>query len=218
MLRDEITYSILELIRSGSIVDDDRLDLRLIEEFIRTKRAEFVTVMNDSTKQLPEHFFQYITSTSKTLLSPSSDAIGTYKISDMPKVVTGRSGPIITEIVEADATHQSTSINSFPYKLVNPQALKFSGNGRFNSGLIFATYRDGKLILKGPKAKIDAISRFSIKAVFETPEDVSGFDVDTMDYPVSKQCYDYIKNEVLSKDIKVFVSSVPDKSNDASAD
>ena len=69
MLRSEITYAILELIRNGSIVDDDRLDLRLIEEFIRAKRVEFINQMVDSTKVLPEHFYQYITVTSKTELS-----------------------------------------------------------------------------------------------------------------------------------------------------
>ena len=218
MLRSEITYAILELIRNGSIVDDDRLDLRLIEEFIRAKRVEFINQMVDSTKVLPEHFYQYITVTSKTELSAPDAEEKVYKLVDMPKVVFARSGPVIVEITSDDATYKSKALLDLPYKLVNPQAFKYAGNGRFNTKWVFATYKDDDLIIKSKNTLLPSVTRFLIKAAVENPEDVSGFDVETMDYPISKQGFDFIKTEVLTKDIRIFVSTTPDSTNNASGD
>lgn len=216
MLRDEITYAILELIRAGSVVDDEKIDLRLINEFIRSKRVEFATIMSDSTKVLPEHFYQYITITSKTPLFTGTPTEKVYKLADMPKVVCSRSLPLITEITSASATDGYVAVLDLPYKLVNPQAFKYSGNGRFNSNWIFATYRDNDLIVKSKGASLPSITRFVIKAVFEDPEDVSGFDVEVDDYPVSKQGFEYIKNAILTTDLKIFVSAESDTTNDSS--
>ena len=59
MLLREITYSILELIREGSIVDDERLDVRLISKLVQAKRLEYIKSLADTNKILAEDFYQY---------------------------------------------------------------------------------------------------------------------------------------------------------------
>jgi hypothetical protein len=174
-----------------------------------------VQTLIDSSRTVPEHFYQYVITTSKTLISGTAQT-KVYRISDMPKVVYGRVGPAISEITSSSSTDVSLAIMELPYKLVNPHAFKYSGNGRFNSSLVFATYKDDNLLLKVNNNSLANINIFSIKAILEDPEALSSFDVDTMDYPISRQGFDFIKDAVLSADIKVFLASDSDTVNDSS--
>ena len=217
MLLKEITYAILELIRNGSIVDDEKLDIRLIEAFVHTKRAEYVQSLADSAKIIPEHFYQYLTITSKTELTGAPTGTKVYKLADMKKVVFSRKEPLISEVVISHATNKAVGLLNLPFKMVNPHAFKYTGNGRFNSGWVFGTYKDDDLIVKSTNTALESAAHFTIKAIFENPKEVTGFLPETSDYPISKQGFDYIKDAVLSKDLKIFVSSESDTKNDATA-
>lgn len=218
MLLSEITYAILEIIRNGSIVDDDRLDIRLIEAFVKAKRALYVQSLADSSKVIPEHFYQYISITSKTELTGAPTGTKVYKLADMPKVIFSRSGPLISEITSNNTSNLAVPLLDLPYKLVNPHAFKYSGNGRFNSGWIFATYKDDDLIIKSTNTALAGITKFLVKAIVEDPEDISSFNVDSMDYPISSQGFDFIKDAVMSSDIKIFMAAQSDKVNNAAND
>lgn len=218
MLLSEVTYAILDIIRGGYISDDEKLDIRLIETFIKSKRAEYVQQYIEPGKPLPEHFYQYCTSSSKSLLSNSTDIVKIYKLIGLPKVVFSRNGPIIMEISEADNIYKGVALDASPFKLVNNYAFKYSGEGRFNTNWIYVTYKGDTLYLKSKGTKLPTINKFSIKAVFEDPEDITQFKCDEQDYPITIQAYEYIKNQVLATDLKIFVSTTSDTENDASGE
>ena len=54
------------------------------------------------------------------------------------------------------------------------------------------------------------------KAVLENPEEITGFNPDTSDYPLTFDAYEYIKKMILSEDIVVFVSGKTDENSDSS--
>lgn len=218
MLLSEVTYAILDIIRGGYISDDEKLDIRLIETFIRSKRAQYIQEYIEPGKPLPEHFYQYYTTSSKSLLSDPIDTIKIYKLIGLPKVVFSRNGPIIMEISEADNVYKGFTLDVSPFKVVNNYAFKYSGEGRFNTNWIYVTYKSDTLFMKSKGTKLPTINKFSIKAVFEDPESVSGFDSTKLDYPITLQAYEYIKTQVLASDLKIFISVKSDVENDSSGE
>jgi len=154
MLLSEVTYAILDIIRGGYISDDEKLDIRLIETFIRSKRAQYIQEYIEPGKPLPEHFYQYCGSTSKSLLSNPTDTVKIYKLLGLPKVVFSRNGPVIMEISEANNIYKGVALDSQPFKLVNNYAFKYSGEGRFNGNWIYVTYKNDTLFLKSKGTKL----------------------------------------------------------------
>jgi len=218
MLLSEVTYAILDIIRGGYISDDEKLDIRLIETFIKSKRAEYVQQYIEPGKPLPEHFYQYCVTSSKQLISNPTDATKTYKLLGLPKIVFSRNGPIIMEISEADNLYKGIALNASPFKVVNNYAFKYSGEGRFNQNWVYVTYKNDTLFMKSKGTKLPTINKFSIKAVFEDPETITGFDCVEHDYPITIQAYEYIKTQVLATDLKIFIAVNSDTDNDASGE
>lgn len=205
----EITYAILELIRNGSIVDDEKVDFRLLEAFIRSKRSDYIKALADSNKTIQEAFYQYHRNTTFTIQAPEDKYI--YSI-NIPMVIESRFNPLIYEIT------RTGTFTYIPFKLVNNYYFKFAGNGMMNKNIIFATYRDNRLYIKSRNPLNSVLNNVTIKAIFVDPENIATFDVENMDYPITLDCYEYIKNEVLSTDLRILVSSESDVVNNANGD
>ena len=218
MLLSEVTYAILDIIRGGYISDDEKLDIRLIETFIKSKRAEYIQQYIEPGKPLPEHFYQYHTTSSKNLISNPTDVVKIYKLIGLPKIVFSRNGPIIMEISEASNTYKGVALDASPFKVVNNYAFKYSGEGRFNTNWIYVTYKGDTLFMKSKGTKLPTINKFSIKAVFEDPESIESFCCEEHDYPITIQAYEYIKTQVLATDLKIFIEVNSDINNNASGE
>ena len=218
MKLNEITYAILELMRGGGIVDDERFDIRLIEAFVHSKRAEYVQQLSDSGKLIPEHFYQYTAISNKELVSNPTDGEKTYKLTGIPEIVFSRHGAMISEIVNNSPAYFSYAKNGLPFKYMTPHAFKYSGNGRFNAGMIFATYTEGFILLKSKGNLLETMQSFLVKAVLENPTDEESFDSELDEYPITVQAFEYIKNTVLGIDAKVFVSARKDITNDSTGE
>lgn len=206
----EITYALLELIRNGSIVDDEKIDFRLLEMFVRSKRSDYIKGLADSNKTIPEGFYQYYISTTFTILPPEN---GRYLYTfSIPKVVESRFNPLISEIT------RTGNLSYIPFKLVNNYHFKFTGNGKMNSNIIFATYRDNKLYINSKNSLTNVLNNVTIKGIFVDPENITTFDVETGEYPITLDCYEYIKNEILSTDLKILISSKSDVVNNSNGE
>jgi len=206
MLLKEITYSILELLRKGSIVDDEPLDIRLIEFFVRSKRAEYVQSIVDKGVPLGEQFYQYI-ETDVTKDSEPNQLI--LKTTDsFPKVISNREGNTIKEVASLD-------LIQYIFTLVNNNRFRYSGNGRFNSNIIYVTYRDNTLYFTSSSKIHLHLTTILVKTVLEDPKDDESFDEETNEYPISLQCYEYIKEAIMKEDIKMFMSGIPDTENNS---
>lgn len=206
MLLKEITYSILELLRNGSIVDDETLDIRLLEEFVRSKRSTYVQSIVDTGKVLPEQFYQYLEVTLVMDVFPNEFVLKTSE--NLPNIIGNRNGNIISEIT-------STDLSQYIFTLVNNNRFRASGNGKFLGNVIYVTYRDNNLYFKSTNNNHLHLTNCLVKTAIEDPEDDSNFDVDTDDYPITSQCYDYILSEIMTTNIKLFMMGIPDEINNS---
>ena len=222
MTLQEIGYLVLETIREGNIVDDERLDMRLIYQWIHSKRAQFMkrarstNPNNRLNHNLYQTFTTDVTITDVTAAGnyPYADATTqSYKIviSDktIPPILEDKSGPVILSI-------ESEDLMKLPFSIVSFDQMKVAGNGRFNSSIIFTSYRDNKLYFTDNDF-FDTYDTVIIRAIFEDPTDVGDF-TETSEYPITQDLVEDIKNAVYDIDAKVFMGSNSDEVNDASGD
>lgn len=209
MLLENITNAILETVRAAHIVDDERIDLRLIEQFVKAKRALYIQGIIDSGKAVPEQFSQYLTVTLSATITDPLTILTTN--SNVPKLLSSRFGPAIVEV-------SSTSLDEFPFRVVNNSYFRVVGSGKFNTKFVFVTYRDNNLLFKSRNVQFLQLQTVLVKAILEDPEEYPGFDQDTDDFPIDMQCFDYIKDEVVRNDIRLLMAGISDEVNDGTGE
>lgn len=209
MLLEDITNAILEIVRAGHIVDDERIDLRLLDQFVKAKRAIYTQSLVDGGKSIPEQFAQYLPI---TLIASTTDPL-TVKTttSEVPKMLSSRFGPVILEVA-------STRLQEFPYRVVNNSYFRVAGSGKFNSKFVFVTYRDDKLLFKSQNIQFTQLSSCLVKAILEDPTKFPNYNELTDDFPIDMQCFDYIKDEIIKTDIRLLMAGISDEVSDGSGE
>lgn len=222
MTLKEISYLVLETIRNGHIVDDERLDLRLIYDWIDLKRTEYIkrNRNNNPNGRLNLNLYQKLPITvSVNSVTDAGDypyANATTQLYDIvysgtiPAIMEDKNGPVIYSLESEDEY-------KLPFSFVDYDYLKVAGNGKFNSGLIFGSLRDNKIYFKY-NSFFDTYTDVVLRAIFVNPRDVTGFVIDTSEYPADNETIEYIKNAIFDKDIKVFLSTKADEINDSSGE
>jgi len=205
----EISYELLTLIRSGYVSDDERIDLRLLEEPIRQYRAEYIRNLNRIEKTIPESFVQTfnvpLAATAKdsyTLLESNSA---------VPGIIIGRFGPMISGIY-------SPYVDEFSYSVVNRTRLKYSGNGKFNNRILYVAYYDNNLKFKSKDSGYLLMTDVDVSAVLKDPTELTGFDVEVDDYPIDADAIPYIKDKMSNSEIRLLLAQFSDEINDASGE
>ena len=64
----------------------------------------------------------------------------------------------------------------------------------------------------------DSHTAIKLRAVFQDPTDVTGFDEDSDEYPCSYDMLEYIKNAIFKEDMRVILATKSDEINDASGE
>lgn len=223
MTLPEIRYMILEEIRNNMIVDDERIDFRLLDKWIMMKRALFLkNVTTNSTSRINLAHYQTITVTvsvkSNSFLDeypfdqtndPDRQLIKTVEsTTEIPNIIENRYGPIVYSIESTDKMKLAFSFVDFDY-------MKVVGNGRFNRNLIFASVRDKILYFKY-NTFFDTHTSVILKALFEDPTQVPDFDKEEDEYPCNADLIEYIKNAIFKEDISMIFKGKSDEVNDAS--
>lgn len=224
MTLTEISYMIKTMIREGKIVDDDTLDTRLIKDWIDLKREQFISNKRSQNpnNRLHQSFYQKLP-IAVSVVDPVTDA-GDYPYSDsttqaytivksdetIPDILEDKSGPAILTVESQDRM-------KLPFSYVDYDRLRFSGNGKFNSGLIFGSIRDNYLYFNH-NTFFDTYTNVELRAIFQNPRDVTGFNDDTSEYPANLALIEYIKNAIYDKDIRMFLNGQPDEQNDATGE
>jgi len=204
-LRD-ISYELLMIARGSHITDDDRIDLRLLESFIKQYREDYIVNLNRVSKMIPEVFVQ---STIVPLEMVTTNSYKTLESVDIiPKLVTGRFGPLIAGIY-------SDKVMEFSYTIVNRNQLRFSGNGRFNGFAIFVSYFNNKLNFKYIDDGFNLMTDVDLAAVFANPSIVPGFDEDVDDFPLDLSCVNFIKDAFFKSELKLLLQLPSDEVNSA---
>lgn len=220
MLLKELAYQMLEQLTSNNISDDEEIDYRLIESWIKMKRSVFLRQRPRADIGL-NNIQQY-----EVTMGGSANSYGTqtpypfknlttqkYSIhtstTNIPKILEDDWGPIIFDVTSSDKL-------KLPYSFKPYHELRFCGNGRFNQNLVYLSLLDHKLVAKS-NAQITADSKIYLSAIFEDPLMVTGFDEETMDYPCSLDIMEAIKKSIFDLDFKVYMQTigVEDTDNDS---
>ena len=227
MTLNEIAYMCLEILRQGSIVDDERLDIRLLKDWINLKRAQFIknSVSQNPSDRINLNLYQTIEVTVDPIdvidagdYPYTNSTTQLYEIVEstttIPTIIEGKSGPLILSL-------ESEDLMKLPFSVVDYNHLRFAGNGKFNSRIIFGAIRDNKIYFKYD-AFFDTYTTVILRAVFEDPRQVGTeavpYDDETTRYPADLGLIEYIKNAILQIDLKAFLSGVPDEENDATGE
>ena len=223
MTLNEISYMCLEILRQGSIVDDERLDTRLLKDWINLKRAQFIknSVSQNPSDRINLNLYQTIEVTVDVIdVTDAGDypyinsTTQLYEIVEstttIPTIVEGKSGPLILSL-------ESEDLMKLPFSVVDYNHLRVAGNGKFNSKIIFGAIRDNKIYFKYNEF-FDTYTTVVLRAIFEDPRAVSGFDDETSRYPADLGLIEYIKNGILQIDLKAFLMGVADEENDATGE
>ena len=59
MTLHEMASALMLLLREGSISDDEKLDIRLIKDLIKTKRAEYIAMLKGSRGEVSSNNMQH---------------------------------------------------------------------------------------------------------------------------------------------------------------
>lgn len=204
MTLHEMASALMLLLREGSVSDDEKLDIRLLKDLIKSKRSEYIAktskpgygISNNATQ---DYFVNFE-------LSPKGELISTTEI---PDIIHGVGGPLIREITSNDR------LDIYPFTYVPIGRFRFSGNGKYNQNMLYATIMDSHLYLKSKNDAYKLITSCYIDAAFEDPLDIPGFSDELDDYPIDNQGFEYIKDAMFQKDLSYFVAGESDLTNDA---
>lgn len=223
MTLEEIGYMVLEEVRRNNITDDENIDIRLVYDWVNMKRSQFIrnkfSTNPNNRIDLNLYQLQPVTVAVNTVTANgdypySNNTTQLYKIVEstttIPTIVEGKQGPI-------SFTVESEDLMKLPFSIVDYDQLRFSGNGRFNTNLIFGAFRDEKLYFKY-NTYFDTYTTINIRAIFEDPRLVTGFDETLTRYPANLGLIEYIKNAIFDKDIRMIFSSKSDNINDATSE
>lgn len=209
MKLEEITYSCLELMRQGHIVDDERLDIRLLEDFVITKRAEYLRSTLDRNWGVSENAKQFLNLSVESYDDGNSTILRTTE--KVPSFLNTRHGLQITDITGTDTT-------SYMFSYVNYNHFKFVGNGKFNQSIVFVTYKDGNLLFKSRNNAFKLINSINVSGVLEDPRKSPNFNESEDEFPIDYDGIEYIKKAIIGEDFKMFLSGVEDEVSDSSGE
>ena len=209
MTLQEITYSALELLRQGHIVDDERLDSRLIEDFVITKRAEYLRNILDKNWGVSENTKQFLNLSVESYNDGNSTILRT--TNEVPSFLNTKFGLQITDVTGTDTT-------SYMFSYVNYNRFKFVGNGKFNQSIVFVTYKDGNLLFKSRNNAFKLINSINVSGILEDPRKASNFDESEDDFPIDYDGIEYIKKAIIGEDFRMFLSGVEDEVSDSSGE
>lgn len=223
MTLNEIAYMILEQIKSNKIVDDEEIDLRLVKSWIKLKRTDIIKNkavsgqdINLNNAQAAQYSVSLVPSYTGTITTgvyncDNGQDFELYKSTvPLSNIVYAHGNPLIIEITSEDKMR-------LPFSLVTMGQLRFSGNSRFTNNLIFGAVDVDKYLYFKKNSEFVTRPNFVIKAVFEDPTTVPGFNEDTDDYPCSLDIIEAVKNSVFDKDFRVLLNSVALEDNENNA-
>lgn len=220
MTLNEITYLCLEMFRENRLVDDENISILMIENWVNMKRDQYVrnSLSTNPNDRIDLGLYQ---SMDVEVAVTSVDSVGNYpyvnsttqlyniviSTTDIPTIMESKSGPIVLTI-------ESEDLMKLPFSLVDYDELRFVGNGKFNKSLIYGALRDNKLYFKY-NSFFDTYTTVKLKALFNDPREVSGFDSDVTRYPANEGLIEYIKNGIFDKDFRITMLGKSDEINDA---
>lgn len=215
-LRD-YSYLLLEEIRNAHIVDDERIDLRLLDRLIQLKRSAVISQLKDVSPH-DEGLRQTMFLDMSVESSSHTPSILKSTI-DMPTFIENRYGPLIDEI--RGENHMAYKFTVVPF-----DRLRWCGNGKFNKSTIFVSVHGKRVYLKSREDGFRLIEKIKIEGIFDDPLEVLD-NADTPQpqitpssgtYPLSGEMFEAVKESIKKQDIAFMLKLPSDEVNDSTGD
>lgn len=213
MILKDIISLLNEVARNAHVVDDERIDPRLWQDFIMLKREQFIKNHLNEKQYIELNTLQ----TERLTLSPYDSTLDIAGISignkvlrttEIPRMVEARVGHAIYEISTADLI--SRTIQYVPF-----DRLRWCGNGTVNKNMWFAAFYDNRIYVKSG-SEIDKPLRYiNVTAIFSDPTQVSTFNEDTDDYPINNYMINYIEAAILKGEFTEMLKNRSDEQNNS---
>jgi hypothetical protein len=214
MLLPDIVSLLNEEFRQAHVIDDERIDRRIIQDWVMLKRNTWTKNHINQTGNFEQNMLQFeildVDIYNPSLVLGGVDLGKTILRTDpCPTIIEGRSGPAIYELTSPDIISRTIQSVSF-------DRLRWCGNGKINKHLVFGAFYDGRFYLKSGSEMEKPITKLHIVAVFADPTQVSTYNIDTDDYPVNDYFVDYMLTDIRKNNFQFLESNKTDDTNNAS--
>lgn len=204
----DVVYAELEVIRQAHIVDDERIDIRLLERFTHSARGEFIKSYLDSSKEYIEETIQDFEV--DVNLVGDRDTVLIKTDLRIPTPLDTKFGLTLVEL------YSPNNLMVYPFSIVPFDRLRYSGSGRFNQNILFVSYRDGYLYGKSKNAGYNLIETLGVRAILADPTLCPDYIKETSTYPINESLFQYILEKVIKVDIRTLMQGISDETNDTS--
>lgn len=203
-------------------------DERLIIRWLNSQRALFIKNEVNKGNTLTHTAYQTLNSLKLILVS---GAMTNYFSTDAKYLTTEKKLP---KILEAKGMLKVKSIRmpelgGKELNLVNPEKVKYSGNGKFNSREIYATYYKNRFYIKNKEGNkdIENLNFITVDAIFENPLDLVNvidaeglpmYNIDVDDYPINDNLWEYMLGAIRNNRFLLMEQIRDKQDNDDSQD
>jgi len=219
----KISHDLWLTVRNGKIVDDDNLDIRQIEFWIKNNRA--IWIRNDLAKNrtIPQAFIQHVRTNGQNYVSlervdvsevsllPIGCSILRTEI-EIPRFLEYNGNSLITRVGPALTTNGS-------FTRIPIERVPYIGTGRFNSKAIYTFYYNKRIYVISNSTSMDylGMKKINIQGIFADPTEVPGY-LATEDYPITDSLIPYMKDIIVKQDVFTFLSTGRDDENNSTDD
>lgn len=216
MLLDDIIFLLREVARNAKVVDDERIDVRLWQDFIMLKRNLYIKNYINEKGSYEQNNLQFEI-LDLELYDPAKELGGVsigksiLRSAPCPTLVEGKSGVAVYELTSPDALSKTIAC-------VPMDRLRWCGNGKTNKQAVFAAFYDGRFYVKSNSNIQESLTKLRVVGIFADPTLVSTYNRLTDDYPINDYQVEYIKNSIMQQDINFLQQSKSDNKNDASGE
>lgn len=219
----EIVYDIKNIVRGGMQSDDEIISDRQIEFQIHSLRAQFIRQDINKRRSISDNIKQII-----TCLKVEAVKGSTCGLSDDIIIVRSKEkvpNPIETSHSDLITAIGPTGILSVNFHMIPYNRAPWAGGNKYTKRMTFAFLLDNFVYITGPDAEL--LDHIKVEGVWQDPTDIAhymnsdgthDYDKDNDEYPLSTSMLDLIKQQMLVQNMKPFVESPTDISNNSKSD
>ena len=223
MTYSQLIFDLMSLKR-GQLSDDDIGDERQYEFWINNTRALLIRQDFAKNRSLSENIIQDLGCVEMENADVAECCVTDYGCSIkrtkllIPKPIEFNQFDGIIRVGLIDKTAK-------PFTFVPYEQFIYSGNGRYNTKNVFATYKSNRIYLRSSinSLTLSAMKWTNIRGIFEDPRSVSAFTrcngtscyTSEDQYPISAWMVEVMKKMILDIDIKTMLTIPADNVNNA---
>lgn len=209
MTANEIIYAIREKLKAYT--DDSRYTNSYLMFLVNLKRGLYIRrEYNQLQRTIDNEVLQQICMNIQEVNNTECPECDEFTSDECTLLRTDKPLPKTVELHNRNKINRIGPVGTFdiPFSIVSRNRLIYSGEGKYESRIVFATvHSNGYIYLKSKSSSVNGIERISVTALFENPDDVSLFDCtdnncydpEKDDYPVKSWMVDVIISDIVNE-------------------